>query len=92
MFNYDKAMANGSSVFPNVELKIDEYGESRLMTDFKQRVINDDDELFRVVIKNYNKEEEKIVHAEDIAEFCFDEKDYQTIILIDPIKGKDLIA
>lgn len=106
MFNYDKAMADtNSDVFLRDKfIGVDEYNEKRIMTSFKPRVISADDELFIVFVKSnysttiftldevYEKTTQHLVHAEDICEFIFDEKDKDLIWSAEPIVGKDLMA
>ena len=104
MFNYDKSMADvNSDTFLRDKFGRDEYNEKRIMTSFKPRAIKADDELFIVFVKaNYNtviftldevyeKTIQYLVHAEDICEFVFDEKDKDLIWSAEPILGRDLM-
>lgn len=105
MFNYDKAMAdtNNDIFLRDKFIGMDEYNEKRIMTSFKPRSINADDELFIVFIKPnhttviftldevYEKTIQYLVHAEDICEFVFDEKDKDLIWSAEPVTGKDLM-
>lgn len=82
---------------------MDEYNEKRTMTSFKPRAIKADDELFIVFVKAnhntviftldevYEKTTQYLVHAEDICEFVFDEKDKDLVWSAEPVLGKELI-
>lgn len=106
MFNFDKALQDETShVLPNIRQFVgaDEYGEERIMTTFKPKVVNDDDELFIVFVKPnrntiifsldeiYDKTRQELVLAEDIAEYVFDEIDKDLIWSTEPVIGKDLM-
>ena len=82
--------------------KLDEYGETRLMTYFN-RVIWPEDEFYRVLIKKTpntiihsldeieSKTNEYLVHAEDVSDLVFDEKDYKLLWGMQAFKGKDVL-
>lgn len=102
MFNYDKAMADtNSDVFQRV--KQPDSVIIKCLSDYKQRPILPTDDLFRVLVKKghgtvifsmddiCDNTNEYIIHAEDIVEFIFDEKDYQLVLLAEPIKGSDIL-
>lgn len=105
MFNYDKAIADTENdiFLRNTFVGRDEYDEERIMTSFKPRAVNKEDELFIVFVKPncntviftldevYEKTIQYLVHAEDICEFIFDEKDKDLIWSAEPILGKDLM-
>lgn len=104
--DYDKLMQDESShVMSNIhQFKgFDEYKEERIMTSYKPRAVNANDELFIVFVKPnpgtiifsldevYQKTKQYLVHAEDICEFIFDEKDKDLVWSAEPVLGKDLI-
>lgn len=82
--------------------KLDSYGEMRLMSYFN-RVIYAYDEFYRVLIKKTpstiihnldeveSKTNEYLVHAEDINELVFDEKEYRLLWSMEAFKGKDVL-
>ena len=86
----------------NKHIRKDEYGEKRFMSYF-DKPIKPNDEIFRVLVKKspsvtiFSLDEigeatnEYFVHAEDINEFIFDEKEYDLIYLAEPLKGKDVL-
>lgn len=102
---YDQALADpeNDTFLRDKFIGMDEYNEKRIMTSFKPRAINADDELFIVFVKPnhgtviftldevYEKTIQYLVHAEDIAEFVFDEKDKDLIWSAEPVLGKDLM-
>ena len=106
MFDYDKAISDPDNhLFANLNskhIRKDEYGEKRFMSYF-DKTIKPNDEIFRVLVKKspgitiFSLDEigeatnEYFVHAEDINEFIFDEKDYDLIYLAEPLKGKDVL-
>jgi len=85
------------------EKKVSNITENALKTDFKPRIIYEDDELYRVFVKkNPNiivfdtQDLEKycnvyLVLAEDINDFVFDEKDPDLLWALEPVLGKDLM-
>ena len=105
-FNYDKALADETNqAMTNIHKfkGLDEYKEERIMTTFKPKAVNEEDELFIVFVKRnhgtiifsldevYDKTTQHLVHAEDICEFIFDETDKDLIWSAEPVLGKDLI-
>ena len=106
MFNYDKAMSDPDNhLFTNLNsshIRKDEYGEERLMSYFDKPILPNE-EIFRVLVKKMpsitifsiddvsDATVEYLVHAEDINEFIFDEKDYSLVYLAEPLKGKDVL-
>jgi len=105
-FDYDKVLSDESSqLMTNVQqfVGLDEYEEERIMTTFKPKAVNADDELFIVFVKPnrmtiiftldevYDKTIQHLVLAEDIAEFVFEEKDKDLIWSAEPVLGKDLM-
>ena len=105
-FDYDKVLSDESSqLMTNVQqfVGLDEYEEERIMTTFKPKAVNADDELFIVFVKPnhgtiifsldevYDKTIQHLVHAEDIAEFIFEEVDKDLVWSAEPVLGKELI-
>ena len=106
MSAYDNAMSDPDNhSFMNLNsqhVRKDEYGEKRLMSYF-DKVILPTHEIYRVLVKKtpntviFSLDEisestnEYLVHAEDINEFVFDEKEYDLIYLTEPLKGKDVL-
>lgn len=105
-FDYDKALqdeTNQTMTNINQFKGLDEYEEERIMATFKPKAVNADDELFIVFVKPnrmtiiftldevYDKTTQYLVHAEDIAEFVFEEKDKDLIWSAEPVLGKDLM-
>lgn len=105
-FDYDKVLSDESSqLMTNVQqfVGLDEYEEERIMTTFKPKAVNPDDELFIVLVKPnrmtiifsldevYDKTTQYLVHAEDIAEFIFEEVDKDLVWSAEPVIGKDLM-
>ena len=88
--------------FDKKHYRLDEYGETRLMTYFN-KPIRDYDEFYRVLIKktpntvihNLDEVEDKtneyLVHAEDVNDLVFDEKDYELLWGMQAFKGKDVL-
>ena len=103
--SYDNELTNpDSELFAGQRfIGTDEYGEEQLRTSFKPKTVHEDDDLFIVFVKKtistvifdldefYAKTNQYLVHAEDIAEFVFDEKDTDLIWSCEPLKGKDLL-
>ena len=96
---YDDLMSDPEYHQPkNKHIRKDEYGEKRFMSYF-DKPIKPNDEIFSVLVKKspgitiFSLDEigeatnEYFVHAEDINEFIFDEKDYDLIYLAEPLKG-----
>lgn len=91
-----------SDVFQKIK-QPDSIGIVGFTSDYKSRPILPTDDLFRVLVKKGHETiifsmddicentNEYIVHAEDIADFIFDEKDYQLVLLAEPIKGSDIL-
>lgn len=105
-FNFDKTLADETNqAMTNIhQFKgLDEYEEERIMTTFKPKAVNPDDELFIVFVKRnhgtviftldevYDKTTQYLVLAEDIAEFIFDEVDKDLVWSAEPVLGKDLM-
>jgi hypothetical protein len=87
-FDFDKALSNPENeVLSNIQqfVGLDEYKEKRIMTTFKPKAVNADDKLFIVFVKPnrmtiiftldevYDKTTQYLVHAEDIAEFSYED-------------------
>lgn len=102
--SYDLSKSDPSSVLWGGEIRTDEQQEAEeLLKDTKGRRISKNEEYFIVYIKkspsivifSLDDVEEctnrYIVHEEDVAEFCFDEKDSELVWLCEPILGKDLM-
>lgn len=104
MKNYDASKSDPTSVLWGGEIRTDEQQEmEEPLKDTKGRPISKNEEYFIVLVKKgysivilrTDEVEEStnryIVHAEDIAEFCFDEKDSELVWVCEPVLGKDLI-
>lgn len=103
--SYDNELTNpDSELFAGrTFMKPDDDGDEQLMTSFRPRIVDRNDDLFIVFVKKtistvifdldeiYDKTNQYLVHAEDIAEFVFDEKDTDLIWSCEPVKGKDLL-
>ncbi|HIZ53087.1 MAG TPA: hypothetical protein IAA20_03990 [Candidatus Enterococcus avicola] len=103
--SYDNQLAEpNSELFAGRKFfRTDEYGEEQLRTTFKPKTVHKDDDLFIVFVKKsiltvifdldevYKKTNQYLVHAEDIAEFVFDEKDTDLIWSCEPVKGWELL-
>lgn len=104
MTPYDLSKSDPTSVLWGGEIRTDEQQETtEPLKDTKGRPISKNEEYFIVLVKKgysivilrTDEVEEStnryIVHAEDIAEFCFDEKDHELIWACVPISGEALL-
>ena len=103
--SYDNILQDEENqAMPNERFKsVDNEDKEVLMTTFKPRVVQADDELFIVFVKHnrntvifsldevYDKTNQYLVHAEDISDFVFDEKDKELVWSAEPVLGKDLM-
>jgi len=102
---YDNQLTNPESELfaGRTFIESDADGIEQLMTSFRPRVVCPDDDLFVVFVKKtpstvifdldeiYDKTNQYLVHAEDVAEFVFDEKDKDLVWSCEPVKGKELL-
>lgn len=105
MKNYDASKSDPTSVLWGGEIQTDEKQEvtKEPLKDTNGRPISKNEEYFIVLVKKgysivilrTDEVEESthryIVHAEDIADFCFDEKDHELIWACVPVSGKALL-
>jgi len=103
MKNYDTSKSDPTSVLWGGEIRTDEQQETtEPLKDTKGRPVSEREDFIVLVKKGYSivilrtdEIEEStnryIVHAEDIADFCFDEKDHELIWACVPISGKTLL-
>ena len=104
MKNYDASKSDPTSVLWGGEIREGEKQETtEPLKDTKGRPISKNEEYFIVLVKKgysivilrTDEIEEStnryIVHAEDIAEFCFDEKDHELIWACVTISGEALL-
>lgn len=102
MTHYDASKSDPTSVLWGGEIRTDEQQESKEpLKDTKGRPVSKNEEYFIAYLetKNGTKSthgclkivDKRIVHAEDIASFCFDDKEGKCVTKCKPILGKDLI-
>lgn len=104
MTPYDLSKSDPASVLWGGEIRTDEQKEfEEPLKDTKDRPVSKHEEYFIVYIKKspsiviFSLDEVElctnryIVHAEDVAEFCFDEKDSELIWACVPISGEALL-
>lgn len=95
MKNYDASKSDPTSVLWGGEIRTDEQPEvEEPLKDSKEHPISEHEEYFIAYVKQKDGVDidERIVHAEDIASFCFDDKDGKNVIKCEPVLGKDLIG
>ncbi|MGM0183388.1 hypothetical protein IGK74_002353 [Enterococcus sp. AZ150] len=80
-----------------------EVGETEVYTDFRKKEVYPDEDYFVVFVKKTihtiifsldevsDKTNQYIVHAEELCDFVFDEKDPELVWTCEPTKGKRLI-
>ena len=94
MTPYDLSKSDPQSVLWGGEIRTYEQQEvEEPLKDTKGRPISKDEEYFIAYLepKDGVNIDERIVHAEDIASFCFDDKEGKNVIKCEPVLGKDLI-
>lgn len=95
MTPYDFSKSDPTSVLWGGEIRTDEQPETtEPLKDTKERPISKNEEYFIAYLepKDGVNIDERIVHAEDIANFCFDDKEGKNVINCKPVFGKDLIG
>lgn len=98
MTSYDTSKSDPTSVLWGGEIQTEEQQETeeteKPLEDTKGRPVSKHEEYFIAYLepKNGVKNDERIVHAEDIASFCFDDKEGKNVIKCEPVLGKDLIG
>lgn len=100
MTPYDLSKIDPTSVRWGGEIQTDEQQEAEEpeeteepLKDTKGRLISKNEEYFIAYLepKDGVNIDERIVHAEDIASFCFDSEYRGSVTKCEPVLGKDLI-
>lgn len=93
MTPYDLSKSDPTSVLWGGEIQDEQQETTEPLKDTKDRPISKNEEYFIAYLepKDGMKIDERYVHAEDIASFCFDSEYRGSVTKCEPFLGKDLI-